>query len=69
MRWKSCAACRPEKNASKHLDKEVDILKNCPSAERLLSILIDLYADQMGVKVEYEIRDEEGGGHGERRAG
>lgn len=28
---------------------------NPPSAERILSILVDLYADQMGVKVQYRI--------------
>lgn len=26
-----------------------------PSAERILSILVELYADQMGVKVKYRI--------------
>lgn len=26
-----------------------------PSAERILSILVELYADQMGVKVQYHI--------------
>ena len=29
--------------------------KNKPSAEKILSVLIDLYAKQMGVKVKYEI--------------
>lgn len=29
-----------------------------PSAERILSILADLYADQMGVKVKYQIVEE-----------
>lgn len=28
-----------------------------PSAERILSILVDLYADQMGVKVKYTIEN------------
>ncbi len=28
-----------------------------PSAERILSILVDLYADQMGVKVKYRIEN------------
>ena len=27
---------------------------NVPSAERILSILVELFADQYGVKVEYE---------------
>ena len=26
-----------------------------PSADRILSILVELYADQMGVKVKYQI--------------
>jgi hypothetical protein len=26
-----------------------------PSAEKILSVLIDLYAKQMGVKIEYKI--------------
>ena len=26
-----------------------------PSAEKILSVLVDLYAKQMGVKVKYEI--------------
>ena len=26
-----------------------------PSAEKILSLLVDLYAKQMGVKIEYEI--------------
>lgn len=26
-----------------------------PSAKKILSILVDLYADQMGVKVQYQI--------------
>ena len=30
-----------------------------PTAERILSILADLYADQMGVKVKYQIVDTE----------
>lgn len=30
-------------------------MSNAPTAERLLSLLADLYADQMGVKVKYEI--------------
>lgn len=30
-----------------------------PSAERILSILVDLYADQMGVKVKYTIEKSE----------
>lgn len=32
---------------------------NPPSAARILSILVDLYADQMGVKVKYQIVDSE----------
>ena len=32
-----------------------------PTAERLLSTLIELYADQMGVKVAYEITTSKGG--------
>lgn len=34
------------------------VKNNCPTAESLLSKLIELYADQMGVKVEYTISDE-----------
>lgn len=35
-------------------------MKNTPpTAERILSILADLYADQMGVKVKYQIIDSE----------
>lgn len=35
-------------------------MKNTPpTAERILSILADLYADQMGVKVKYQIVDRE----------
>lgn len=30
-----------------------------PSAKRILSILVDLYADQMGVKVQYQIETTE----------
>lgn len=30
-----------------------------PSAKRILSILVDLYADQMGVNVKYHIEDSE----------
>lgn len=30
-----------------------------PSAKRILSILVDLYADQMGVKVQYQIETSE----------
>lgn len=30
-----------------------------PSAERILSILVELYADQMGVKVKYQIETNE----------
>ena len=30
---------------------------NTPSAERILSILVELYADQMGVKVKYRIEN------------
>ena len=30
-----------------------------PSAARILSILVDLYADQMGVKVKYQIETSE----------
>lgn len=30
-----------------------------PSAARILSILVELYADQMGVKVKYQIVDGE----------
>lgn len=32
---------------------------NPPSAERILSILVELYADQMGVKVKYQIETKE----------
>lgn len=32
-------------------------LTNAPSAEKILSTLIELYADQMGVKIEYTISD------------
>ncbi len=35
-------------------------MKNTPpTAERILSLLADLYADQMGVKVKYQITDSE----------
>lgn len=35
-------------------------MKNTPpTAERILSILADLYADQVGVKVKYQIVDSE----------
>lgn len=34
-------------------------LKNAPSPEKILSILVDLYADQMGVKVKYKIEKSE----------
>lgn len=30
---------------------------NVPSGEKILATLIELYADQMGVKVDYEITD------------
>lgn len=30
---------------------------NAPSAEKILSILIELFADQYGVKIDYEIVD------------
>ena len=30
-----------------------------PSGEKILKTLIELYADQMGVKVKYSIRDKE----------
>lgn len=30
-----------------------------PSGEKLLKTLIELYADQMGVKVKYSIKDKE----------
>lgn len=30
---------------------------SAPTAERLLSLLADLYADQMGVKIEYRITE------------
>lgn len=33
--------------------------KNAPSPERILSILVELYADQMGVKVKYKIEKSE----------
>lgn len=33
--------------------------KNAPSPERILSILVELYADQMGVKVKYQIEKSE----------
>ena len=33
---------------------------NVPSGAKILSTLIDLYADQMGVKVRYEITTREG---------
>lgn len=36
-------------------------MKASPTAERLLSTLIDLYADQKGVTVSYTISDSEGG--------
>ncbi len=42
-------------------------LTNPPTAEKILSILADLYADQMGVKVKYTI--ENGGNHDEKKAG
>lgn len=29
-----------------------------PSAEKILSVLVDLYAKQMGVKIEYTIEKE-----------
>lgn len=34
-------------------------MNNPPSAERILSILADLYADQMGVEIKYKIVDKE----------
>lgn len=34
---------------------------NVPSGAKILSMLIDLYADQMGVKVRYEITTNKGG--------
>lgn len=34
---------------------------NSPSAEKILSLLIDLYSKQMGVKVSYSIEKEKGG--------
>ena len=34
-------------------------MKNVPKAERILSILAELYADQMGVKLEYKIEGTE----------
>lgn len=33
--------------------------KSIPSAEKILSTLIELYADQMGVKATYEIEGRE----------
>lgn len=33
--------------------------KNAPLGEKILSTLIELYADQMGVKIEYTISDKE----------
>ena len=33
-----------------------------PSGEKILKTLIELYADQMGVKVKYSIKDKEAGG-------
>lgn len=33
----------------------MDWNNRAPSPERILSILVDLYADQMGVKVKYQI--------------
>ena len=33
--------------------------KNRPSAERILRVLADLYADQMGVRVVVEVADED----------
>lgn len=33
--------------------------KQPPSAKRILSILVDLYAEQMGVKVQYQIETNE----------
>ena len=35
----------------------MDGMKNAPSAERILSILADLLADQYGVKIKYTIVD------------
>lgn len=32
---------------------------NAPSGEKILKTLIELYADQMGVKVKYSIKDKE----------
>jgi len=32
---------------------------NVPLGEKILSTLIELYADQMGVKIEYTISDKE----------
>lgn len=32
---------------------------NVPSGEKILQTLIELYADQMGVKVKYSIKDKE----------
>lgn len=29
---------------------------NAPTADRILSLLADLYADQTGVKIDYEIK-------------
>lgn len=34
-------------------------MKAAPTADRILSTLIELYADQQGVKVKYEIHKEE----------
>ena len=34
--------------------------RGIPTAERILSLLADLYADQMGVKVEYRVIDADG---------
>jgi hypothetical protein len=35
------------------------VMHGVPSAERILTVLYDLYADQMGVKIEYEIQEGE----------
>lgn len=32
-------------------------IHNQPAPEKILSMLIELYADQQGVKVEYEIKE------------
>lgn len=32
-----------------------------PSGEKLMATLIELYAEQMGVKVKYSIKDKEAG--------